>query len=491
MRRGQTALHQAAESCRRSVCCMLVAAGSNLTMRDHHGNTATDLARRADDEQLAQYLQSKLDVREKRREEKRSKGLFNSTAELKFCSDNPTMLDHSSSSSTSEDKEIYSKADKAELASLAIRTAYQEMSKQFSNYTIDSCSSAESSSPDEKISYVKPLCSCSHSSPYPINRGLTTPVTDPYSPSRLCSQITSVMVHSESDSSVAPIQSPRNTNLLRESFGSESSIANYECLECQAKFPFDRDSDKIYSHNEIFSTLDEFEETVFDRDCYAYDSERNFRKPSVDNSEVFEMPSFSRSSLIKEPPVVPVHSKPLKSIIKRVSKKTDSMRSSKTVSTASRISQSLRSTHSIRSNKSLINSRGIGGSLRHSLGATQPIASLRAIPSITCRIPTAPPCASPSAGSPARNPALIAAGHASSVVLALAATHASTLALSYNPIKLPFLTPAAAAQAQLFTQALADVLLEEGRNVSRPLSQSLKEERQRGILKRIKLERLI
>lgn len=57
--RGQTALHQAAQNRRRTVCCMLVAAGASLTIRDLQGNTPRALAQHADDQELAAYLESK------------------------------------------------------------------------------------------------------------------------------------------------------------------------------------------------------------------------------------------------------------------------------------------------------------------------------------------------------------------------------------------------------------------------------------------------
>lgn len=56
--RGQTALHQAAQNRRRTVCCMLVAAGASLTIRDLQGNTPRALAQHADDQELAAYLES-------------------------------------------------------------------------------------------------------------------------------------------------------------------------------------------------------------------------------------------------------------------------------------------------------------------------------------------------------------------------------------------------------------------------------------------------
>ncbi|XP_076064042.1 retinal degeneration A isoform X3 [Oratosquilla oratoria] len=56
--KGQTALHQAASHRRRTVCCMLVAAGASLVIRDQQGNTPRALAQRADDQELAAYLES-------------------------------------------------------------------------------------------------------------------------------------------------------------------------------------------------------------------------------------------------------------------------------------------------------------------------------------------------------------------------------------------------------------------------------------------------
>ncbi|KAJ0179396.1 hypothetical protein K1T71_005108 [Dendrolimus kikuchii] len=56
--RGQTALHKAAAHKRRAICCMLVAGGASLTRQDHAGLTPRHLALRADDHDLAAYLES-------------------------------------------------------------------------------------------------------------------------------------------------------------------------------------------------------------------------------------------------------------------------------------------------------------------------------------------------------------------------------------------------------------------------------------------------
>ncbi|XP_026326421.1 eye-specific diacylglycerol kinase isoform X3 [Hyposmocoma kahamanoa] len=56
--RGQTALHKAAAHKRRAICCMLVAGGASLTRQDHAGLTPRALALRADDHDLAAYLES-------------------------------------------------------------------------------------------------------------------------------------------------------------------------------------------------------------------------------------------------------------------------------------------------------------------------------------------------------------------------------------------------------------------------------------------------
>ncbi|XP_041972617.1 eye-specific diacylglycerol kinase isoform X2 [Aricia agestis] len=56
--RGQTALHKAAAHKRRAICCMLVAGGASLTRTDHAGLTPRQLALRAEDNELASYLES-------------------------------------------------------------------------------------------------------------------------------------------------------------------------------------------------------------------------------------------------------------------------------------------------------------------------------------------------------------------------------------------------------------------------------------------------
>jgi ankyrin repeat protein len=58
--KSQTALHKAAIMKRRSICYMLVAAGSNLLIQDNEGKTPKILALDADDHELAAYLESKL-----------------------------------------------------------------------------------------------------------------------------------------------------------------------------------------------------------------------------------------------------------------------------------------------------------------------------------------------------------------------------------------------------------------------------------------------
>ncbi|CAH2092069.1 unnamed protein product [Euphydryas editha] len=56
--RGQTALHKAAAHKRRAICCMLVAGGASLSRADRAGHTPRQLALRADDHDLAAYLES-------------------------------------------------------------------------------------------------------------------------------------------------------------------------------------------------------------------------------------------------------------------------------------------------------------------------------------------------------------------------------------------------------------------------------------------------
>ncbi|XP_047369825.1 eye-specific diacylglycerol kinase isoform X2 [Vespa velutina] len=55
--KGQTALHKAAQHKKRTICCMLVAGGANLTVKDRHGHTPRQLALMAEDRELAAYLQ--------------------------------------------------------------------------------------------------------------------------------------------------------------------------------------------------------------------------------------------------------------------------------------------------------------------------------------------------------------------------------------------------------------------------------------------------
>lgn len=57
--KGQTALHKAAAMKKRSICYMLVAAGSNLLILCNAGKTPKVLALEADDHELAAYLESK------------------------------------------------------------------------------------------------------------------------------------------------------------------------------------------------------------------------------------------------------------------------------------------------------------------------------------------------------------------------------------------------------------------------------------------------
>ncbi|XP_061705739.1 eye-specific diacylglycerol kinase isoform X3 [Cydia pomonella] len=61
--RGQTALHKAAANKRRAVCCMLVAGGASLTHADRAGLTPRLLALRAEDRDLAAYLESECSLR--------------------------------------------------------------------------------------------------------------------------------------------------------------------------------------------------------------------------------------------------------------------------------------------------------------------------------------------------------------------------------------------------------------------------------------------
>ena len=57
----QTALHKAAWYMRRTICAMLVEAGAALTITDYQGNTPRIQALKAEDTELASYLESKED----------------------------------------------------------------------------------------------------------------------------------------------------------------------------------------------------------------------------------------------------------------------------------------------------------------------------------------------------------------------------------------------------------------------------------------------
>ena len=56
--KGQTALHKAAAYKRRTICCMLVAAGASLLVLDGAGLSPRQLALMAEDLELAEYLKS-------------------------------------------------------------------------------------------------------------------------------------------------------------------------------------------------------------------------------------------------------------------------------------------------------------------------------------------------------------------------------------------------------------------------------------------------
>ena len=56
--KGQAALHKAAAYKRRTICCLLIAAGASLLIQDHAGLTPRQLAVMAEDQDLADYLDS-------------------------------------------------------------------------------------------------------------------------------------------------------------------------------------------------------------------------------------------------------------------------------------------------------------------------------------------------------------------------------------------------------------------------------------------------
>ena len=56
--KGQTALHKASAYKRRTICCLLIAAGASLLIQDHASLTPRQLAMMAEDTDLADYLDS-------------------------------------------------------------------------------------------------------------------------------------------------------------------------------------------------------------------------------------------------------------------------------------------------------------------------------------------------------------------------------------------------------------------------------------------------
>ncbi|XP_070686583.1 diacylglycerol kinase zeta isoform X1 [Pempheris klunzingeri] len=56
---GETALHKAASSCQRSICHYLVEAGASLMKTDLQGETPKQRAEKADDQELAEYLENR------------------------------------------------------------------------------------------------------------------------------------------------------------------------------------------------------------------------------------------------------------------------------------------------------------------------------------------------------------------------------------------------------------------------------------------------
>ncbi|KAM4619544.1 diacylglycerol kinase zeta-like [Polymixia lowei] len=56
---GETALHKAASSCQRSICHYLVEAGASLMKTDLQGETPKQLAEKAQDQELAEYLENR------------------------------------------------------------------------------------------------------------------------------------------------------------------------------------------------------------------------------------------------------------------------------------------------------------------------------------------------------------------------------------------------------------------------------------------------
>ena len=474
---------------------MLVAAGSSLTIKDYQGNTAQALALKAGDNELSQYLESKLvDVRSINEpyldmgllcslfEDTEPDNTNDEDDETEVVNDEDKTLDYPSSSTSSSEKIDEDSDTTFDQSSFSRRCPYKKMSRESFEYNFD-VSASSTSTLNDKMHEVSIVPDPPIDIPKAVSIDAYTNVFVPTgSTPRIVSS--STLFQFDNDCSLAPVHEGKplsNADLDKECatpcpdcLAEKSALRNQVNL-LQEKVS-ENESDSICSE-----TVNENESSIAEEGSVP---ERKDSVLSADLKPNTAVPPVSPSI------VAPVHSRSFKSFIKGRSKKIDSPKLKKSQIISSRISQSLRSSYSIRSSKSSSNIRSLGGSMRNtwssdhcgSLVGPSPISHLGSTFSIPS--PPAPsPCASP---LPPMN--FSKERRASSVVLALAATQASSLALAYSSIKFPpLLTPETIAQTQAITKALTDTLIEEKRR----LEENAEGMKGHGLPKRIKLERLI
>ncbi|KAF2362408.1 Diacylglycerol kinase accessory domain [Trinorchestia longiramus] len=447
------------------------------------------------------------------------------------------LYDFTTSSSSSEEQINYGFPDRSENESISldIQAAYQKLTSQLSDYAAESSSSADGSSfdvcpPSDVVS------TCAQPALVNSKNYVSSEQTFSSNPSNLfLNSTTSVLVHSADDDSVAPVHS-RKSSLRRQMSlqtnrtnlpvsnveNSSEEILSSPVISAEDIPVLDVENPLVSTPSNILPTnISSFSqssvcpeaELIDCPECRAECSATwGYVNPlAFDSSHAYEgsyqepyLASHSSLDLVPSidldlgestcgggkgtKNIAPVHSRSFRSILsKRKAQKSDSTRSGKSAAVpSSRITQSLRSSHSFRVTRSATVSRSVGGSLRSSMGSYK-FGSGSSLSSL----PIAKPLRVPIPVAPVRSFPLSTATQAGSVALALAATHASSLALGHPTVrKLPFITPAAVRQAQIITQALADAILEEGLKLKNPRTRSLKDSRYRKD-KRVKIERLI
>jgi len=480
---------------------MLVAAGSSLTIKDHQSFTAQSLANKAGDSELSQYLESKCP--EQRRisitetcldmgllcslfeeVEPGSESNNSNTIEPINEEDKTCYSDSTSSSSERLDDDSDTTFDRT---SIGRGLPYKKMSKESIDFNFDisaSSSSTLTEKPPPDIT-VRPEISVS---PSVSSEAYTTVIVPSISSPNVVISPPVVKIDSDVLAPVHEVKSLSNSDEFED-------YSYSECPDCVAEKSAlsDQLEELLQDVKRKPIVIPEFKETPKRKtsDVEAAVRERERKISSISDS-IITRPSVTFET---PPSVAPVHSRSIKSFLKSKSKKFDYGRFNKTNLLSSRISQSLRSSYSLRSSKSSTNVRALGGSMRNTWSSDHcgslvvdtisppSVSQLGSSCSSNRSSPSATPCVSPlpplNFGKERR---------ASSVVLALAATQASSFALAYSSLKFPpILTPETIAHTQAITQALTDVLIEEEQRLMRQSIQKKLDDSP----KRIKLERLI